>query len=137
MYNYLVMIYYSAALVNTVGVLLLSYGLTNQTLMETDPTLFSGFGLVMIMIWGLCYYACAQAARTYRGISLVFGLEKLVYCVLWINFVQGDVSWSELYERDLFAGLFYSIYGIIDGFYMSLFFVCAYQTPSILSHSNN
>ena len=120
-------IYYSAAFVNTIGVFVLSQGLTSQALMDTDPTLFSRFGLVMIMMWGVCYYACAQAAYTHRSISVSFALEKLIYVCMWIMFILGPVDWSQLYERDLLAGLFYSIYGVIDAIYLTLFLYCAYH----------
>lgn len=119
-------VYYSAAFVNVVGVLIFTKGLTNQTLMTTDPTLFSRFGLIMVIIWGLCYYVSRQAAKSQANISLVFALEKLVYFVSWVGFIQGPVEWETLYQSDLLAGLFYSIYGLIDGTYMLLFIYCAY-----------
>ena len=122
------LIYYSAAFVNTIGVLVFTRGLTNQTLIEVDPNHFSRFGLIMIMTWGVCYYACAQAARKHHAISLTFALEKLIYVLTWISFISGPVNWSQLYDRDLFAGVFYAIYGVIDAIYMSLFLYCAMQT---------
>ena len=125
--KYHLFIYYSAAFVNTVGVLFFTRGLTNQTLMETDPALFSRFGFVMIMMWGICYYACTHAAYTHRSISLSFALEKLIYVCMWVSFISGPVDWAQLYERDLFAGVFYCIYGVIDAIYLLLFLYCAYQ----------
>ena len=97
--------------------------------MQTDPTLFSRFGLGMIMMWGVCYYACAQAAYHYRSISLAFALEKLIYVCMWILFLQSPVDWAELYQKDFLAALFYSIYGVVDGVYLLLFMYCAYHTP--------
>ena len=96
---HLLYIYYSAAFANTIGVLFFTKGLTNQTLMQTDPTLFSRFGLGMIMMWGVCYYACAQAAYHYRSISLAFALEKLIYVCMWILFLLSPVDWTELYQK--------------------------------------
>ena len=116
----LLYVYYSAAFVNIIGVLFFTRGLTNQTLMQTDPTLFSRFGLCMIMMWGVCYYACAQAAHHYRSISLAFALEKLIYVCMWVQFLLSPVDWADLYRQDLFAGLFYSIYGVVDGIYLLL-----------------
>jgi hypothetical protein len=124
-------VYYSAAFVNTVGVLIFTKCLTNQDLMTTDPTLFSRFGLLMVMIWGLCYFASRQVAQSQASISLVFALEKLAYFVAWIGFIQGPVDWERLYQSDLFAGLFYSIYGLVDGTYMLLFVYCAYGAYSV------
>lgn len=125
-------VYYSAACANVIGVMIFSKGLTNQVLINTHPTLFSQFGILMIMIWGLCYFVCTNAAYDYASISLVFALEKLAYVVTWIRFIQGDVDWSVLYEKDLLAGLFYSIYGVVDGVYLLLFLYCAYGVSSKL-----
>ena len=122
----LIKIYYSAALVNTLGVLLFTKGLTNQSLMQTDPSLFSHIGIVLIMVWGLCYYACAKAAMHYSSISIVFAIEKLVYVCAWVLFVQAAPDWSNLYAQDLLTGLFYSIYGIVDALYMMFFAYTAY-----------
>ena len=123
-------IYYSAAFVNTIGVLFFTLGLTNETLMKIDPTLFSRFGLTMIMTWGVCYYACAQAAYTHRSINLTFALEKLIYVSMWVSFVSGPVDWAQLFEQDLLAGIFYGIYGVIDATYLILFALCAYHVNS-------
>ena len=117
--------YYTAALTNTVGVLIFTKGLTNQALMSADPVLFSRFGLVMIMVWGLCYFACAQSARSEVKISLVFAIEKLAYVISWIVLLQSDFEWGALFEQDLLAGIFYSIYGVVDGVYLLLFLYCA------------
>lgn len=125
-YSKLLKIYYSAAFINIIGVLFLSKGFTNQTLIQTDATLFSRFGLCMIILWGFCYFVCAPAAHQYPSISIVFAMEKLVYLVMWIHFIQGPVQWSTLYEQDLFAGIFYSIYGLIDGVFMLLFVYSAH-----------
>ena len=123
-------VYYTAAFANIIGVMIFTKGLTNQVLIETHPTLFSQFGILMIMMWGLCYFVCTDAAVDYASISLVFALEKLAYCVSWIIFIQGDIDWSLLYEKDLFAGVFYSIYGVVDGIYLLLFLYCAYSVSS-------
>ena len=120
-------IYWSAALVNTLGVLILSKGLNNSVLMDVDPTLFSSFGLCMIMIWGVCYYACSESAPYNPKIGLIFTLEKLVYVTMWIQWINGDTpSLEEIYERDFFAGVFYSIYGLIDAGYALLFSYTSY-----------
>jgi len=46
---------------------------------------------------------------------------------MWVSFISGPVNWAQLYEQDLFAGIFYSIYGVIDAIYLLLFLYCAYQ----------
>ena len=47
---------------------------------------------------------------------------------MWVTFISGPINWSQLYERDLFAGVFYTIYGVVDAIYMLLFLYCATQT---------
>lgn len=131
-------VYFSAAFVNTFGLLLLSKGLTNHTLIDTDPTLFSSFGLGMIIMWGVCYFACAHAAENWSRISLAFALEKSIYFVAWLCFIQSPIDWDLLYQQDLFAGIFYSLYGVVDGLFMCLFITCAYRADqnSIVSCMN-
>ena len=129
--RFILWVYWSAALVNTVGVLILSKGLSNQTLMKTDPLLFGPFGLCMIVVWGLCYYACAESALISPKIGLVFTLEKLMYVTMWIGWMRGDYSLKDVYQDDLFAGVFYSIYGVIDLIYACLFLYTAYRAHQI------
>lgn len=119
-------VYYTAAFANTIGVLIFTKGLTNQTLINSHPTLFSQFGIIMVMVWGLCYLACTQAAQVQKRISLIFALEKCVYLISWVLLLQSDFDWESLYQQDVLAGLFYSIYGVVDGIYMLLFLYCAY-----------
>ena len=127
--NFTLWEYWSAALINTVGVLLLSKGLSNSTLMETDPILFGPFGLCMIMVWGGCYYACADSAHSNPKIGLIFTLEKMIYVGMWMMWITDDTpSLDSLYQRDLFAGLFYTIYGVIDFSYALLFGYTAYKS---------
>ena len=123
--SWTIRIYLSAALVNTAGVLVFSRGLTSDALSQPDPSRFGTFGLVMIMIWGLCYAACARPACRVPEISVVFALEKLAYVVSWLTFLRGPVDWTALYAADPLAGLFYSIYGVVDASYLVLFLWCA------------
>ena len=97
--NFTLWVYWSAALINTVGVLFLSKGFSNSTLMETDPILFGPFGLCMIMVWGGCYYACADSASSNPKIGLIFTLEKIIYVGMWIMWITGDTpSLDSLYH---------------------------------------
>ena len=49
-----------------------------------------------------------------------FALEKLVYVVVWFNWISEN-SLAQLYAKDLFAGVFYSIYGPNDLIFMLFF----------------
>ena len=114
----------AAAIANFSGVLLFSKGLTNTVLMETDPVVMSSFGLIMIMVWGLAYLAAAFTQVNLKWFAAAFAIEKLVYVVCWVTWINSH-SLSDVYQQDLFAGIFYSVYGVNDAIFM-LFFVWVY-----------
>lgn len=105
---------------NVFGVLLFSRGFTNTTLAAADPVVMSNFGLVMIGLWGLAYWAAATIQSSLKWLAGAFALEKLVYVVVWLAW-QSENSISELYSKDLFAGVFFSIYGPNDFVFMVFF----------------
>ncbi|MFV1873696.1 MAG: hypothetical protein ACMZ64_10280 [Oleiphilus sp.] len=102
------------------SVLLFSKGFTNTILNAADPVVMSNFGLLMIMVWGLAYISIANTYQHTRWLIGVFALEKLIYFVVWITWLSNN-SLSNVYTNDLFAGLFYSIYGINDFIFMCFF----------------
>ncbi|MEC7547327.1 MAG: hypothetical protein VYB48_10385 [Pseudomonadota bacterium] len=114
----------AAAVANISGVLLFSKGLTNTVLMETDPVVMSSFGLIMIMVWGLAYLAAAFTQANLKWFAAAFAVEKLVYVICWLTWISSH-SLSDVYQQDLFAGIFYGIYGVNDAAFM-LFFVWVY-----------
>lgn len=114
----------AAAAMNIGGVMLFSKGLTNTALMETDPVVMSSFGLIMIMVWGLAYLGAAFTTGSLKWLAGAFAIEKLVYVVAWVTWVSSH-SLQAVYAEDLFAGIFYSIYGLNDGLFM-LFFAWVY-----------
>src|SRR5262249_1208001 len=67
----------AAAFVNVAGILLFSLGLTNTALIARNPVVFSRFGLVCIMLWGLAYLAVARAYAQVPLLVAVFAVEKL------------------------------------------------------------
>jgi hypothetical protein len=110
----------AAAIANISGVLIFSKGLTNTALMEADPVVMSSFGLIMIMVWGLAYFGAAFTPGNLRWIAGAFAVEKLVYVVCWLTWFSSD-NLQAVYEQDLFAGIFYSIYGLNDAVFMVFF----------------
>jgi hypothetical protein len=108
-----------AALMNF-SVILFSRGFTNTAINQADPVVMSNFGLLMIVVWGLAYLAAGAALPNIKWIAGVFALEKLIYGVVWINWQMGN-SLGAVYEADLMAGLFYSIYGLNDLIFMVFF----------------
>ena len=115
-------IFLSAAFANIVGVLVFCKGFTNTTLNNADPTLFSNFGLLMIMVWGLTYLAAARYTPKVPLIALAFAIEKAVYVMCWIRWMNNHKDEiPTIFAEDAFAGLFLSIYGGVDFIYMLLF----------------
>lgn len=117
-----------AALLNICGVLLLSRGFTNSAINKADPVVMSNFGLLMITVWGLAYLGAAKIDSNIKWLAAAFALEKLVYVVVWINWLSKN-SLAQLYSEDLFAGVFYSIYGANDLVFMLFFAYVSFRAP--------
>ena len=110
----------AAGIMNIGGVLIFSRGFTNTAINTADPVVMSNFGLLMIAVWGLAYLGAARVTTGIRWIAGAFALEKLVYVVVWCKWLSQN-SLAELYAKDLFAGVFFSIYGAIDFVFMLFF----------------
>ena len=116
----------AAGLMNIISVLVLSRFFTNEVIPETDPAVMSNFGLLMIMVWGLAYIALAVNYRKAKWVVGIFVVEKLIYVIAWLMWiVNNDVS--KVYEKDLFAGLFYSVYGLNDFVFFVFFLYVFYK----------
>lgn len=113
-----------AGLMNIGGVLLFSRAFTNTAINSADPVVMSNFGLVMITLWGAAYLAAAAIGSSVKWLAGVFALEKLVYVVVWVLWLSNN-SLAQLYAKDFFAGIFFSIYGLNDFVFM-LFFACVF-----------
>lgn len=111
----------AAGIMNTAGVLIFSRVFTNDVIPETDPIVMSYFGLLMIIIWGLAYIAVAKYFEKVKWLVGVFVLEKLCYVIAYIYWFSNN-NLLDVYDQDLMAGLFYSIYGLNDLVFM-LFFI--------------
>jgi hypothetical protein len=109
-----------AGIMNIGGVLLFSRLFTNTAINAADPVVMSNFGLVMIAVWGLAYASAASIGASVRWLAAVFALEKLVYVVVWIMWHSRN-SIATLVTTDLFAGIFFSIYGLNDFMFMVFF----------------
>jgi hypothetical protein len=110
-----------AGLMNA-SVLIFSRFFTNPTIAEFDPTVMSNFGLVMILVWGLAYMSIAKNYHTVKWLVGVFAIEKLIYGCVWINWMLSN-SISDVYDKDMMAGIFYAIYGINDWVFFGFFLV--------------
>ncbi|HEY1058512.1 MAG TPA: hypothetical protein VGE55_07260 [Limnobacter sp.] len=113
----------SAGLTNLIGMLAVSEGFTNTLFNELSPTVFSNFGAVCIMLWGLAYLSVANKALSVPALSLVFAVEKFLYTGTWVVWAQQH--WAQLgtiQSQSPQTALFYSSYGFIDLGY-GLFFL--------------
>lgn len=118
----------AAAIMNIGGALVFSRAFTNVAINDADPVVMSNFGLVMIVVWGLAYLGAATIKSKIKWLAGAFALEKLVYVVVWVMWLSKN-SLAPLYSEDLFAGLFFSIYGVNDLLFM-LFFLGVFLTQS-------
>ena len=110
----------AAGLMNIGGVLVFSRGFTNTAINNADPVVMSNFGLLMIAVWGLAYLGAAAAGSNIKWLAGAFAVEKLVYVVVWVMWLF-DNSLMEIYSKDMFAGAFFSIYGLNDFAFMLFF----------------
>ena len=110
----------AAGLMNIGGILLFSRVFTNETMNQADPVVMSNFGLLMIIVWGLAYLAVSSTYERAKWIIAVFAIEKLVYVITWGIWISKN-ELSSLYSNDLFAGVFYTIYGPNDIVFMLFF----------------
>lgn len=110
----------AAALMNIGGVLIFSRGFSNAAINNADPIVMSNFGLLMIVVWGLAYLGAATIQSSIKWLAGAFALEKLVYVVVWCQWIVNN-NLTSVYSNDLFAGIFYSIYGLNDFVFMLFF----------------
>jgi hypothetical protein len=101
-------------------VLVFSRFFTNTTIPEFDPVVMSNFGMLMIIVWGVTYMSIAKSYQHVKWLVGVFAIEKFIYGAAWINWMLNN-SLSAVYEKDLMAGLFYSIYGPNDWLFFLFF----------------
>jgi len=123
----------AAAMMNIGGVLIFSRGFTNSVINEFDPVVMSNFGLLIIVVWGLAYLGAASITAGMKWLAGAFAIEKLVYVVAWLLWFKEN-SLGAVYEQDLFAGIFYSIYGLNDFVFM-LFFAWVFMIQGRSSKS--
>lgn len=108
-----------AGLMN-MSVLVFSRFFSNPVIPEFDPVVMSNFGLLMIVIWGLAYISVAKYYQHTKWLIGVFAVEKLIYGFNWSTWILSN-DLSNIYDKDLFAGLFFSVYGINDWLFFLFF----------------
>lgn len=121
---------------NIFGVLLFSRAFTNTAINDADPIVMSNFGLFMIIVWGLAYLGASTINANVKWLAAAFVIEKLVYVLAWANWIASN-SLSALYSKDLFAGVFFSIYGLNDFIFLLFFSWVFMYSQRDASNENN
>jgi len=107
-------IFISAGLFNIAGSLIFSMFFTNPYPAKYYPAVFSDFGFIAIILWGMAYLAVSSVYMHNRAL-MVFAVEKMVYVVTWVYFLVN--SWAELpgiYNESIMTGMMLSVYGSGD-----------------------
>lgn len=118
----------AAAMMNIGGVLLFSRMFTNTAINNADPVVMPNFGLLMIVVWGLAYLSASNIHSSIKWLAGVFAIEKLIYFIVWIRWLLEN-NLASVYSTDLFAGIFYSIYGLNDFVFMLFFAWLFFSEP--------
>jgi hypothetical protein len=122
-----------AGILNISGVLMFSRFFTNRAIYDTDPNAMSKFGLLMIIVWGLAFIASSKKHKDLKWLVGVFAIEKLVYSIYWTFWIlKNDLI--PIYQQDLMAGFFYTVYGLNDWLFF-LFFTFVFFKPIIKTKS--
>lgn len=112
-----------AAAYNVIGILVFSLGLQNPLLQKYDPDVFSCFGQVGIILWGLAYAASIPSYPSLPWLFLVFFVEKMAYFLHWVNWLlKNGTQLPALFAESPVTALFFSVYGAGD-FLFGLFFL--------------
>ena len=125
-----------AGLSNILGVIICSRAFTNDVMLATQPDVMGYFGLISIILWGLAYISVCKSYNQVRWLVGVFAIEKLVYVVAWLAFLTSH-SLSAIYERDVLAGVFYTIYGANDFIFMLFFSYVFLKRGQVPSNANS
>jgi hypothetical protein len=111
-----------AGCVNFFGTLLVSRGFTNRLLTSLDPVVFSHFGLIAIMLWGMAFVAVSKSYQLVPYVVMVFMVEKFVYAIAWILWItRSGHQLPGLLSSAPSTGAFFVTYGVVD-FLFGLFF---------------
>ena len=123
----------AAAIMNIGGVIVFSRAFSNIAINNADPVVMSNFGLLMIIVWGLAYLGAAFINSNIKWLAGAFAAEKLVYVIVWVTWLSKN-NLAPLYSTDVFAGMFYSIYGLNDLVFM-LFFIWMFLSQRSDGHA--
>ena len=107
-----------ACLVNF-GMLVFNVGFTRTEPIEVlNPQVFSVFGQVMILVWGVAFLLAGLGDDKPSYIWWAFTLEKAMYVGSWLSRLREIPSPTGLLDL---APVFHTIYGPVDAIFMLLF----------------
>lgn len=126
----------AAGLSNILGVMICSKAFTNDVMLATQPDVMGIFGLISIVLWGFAYIAVSKSYNQVRWLVGVFVIEKLAYVIAWLTLMSSR-SLSSIYEQDILAGVFYTIYGANDFMFMLFFGFVLLKRHHVPSKTND
>lgn len=130
--------FYLAAIAHIGGALLFSYGFNNPLLTESYPVVFSDFGLVLMMLWGLNYLAVAHVFYAVRWLLLVFVFEAIAYVASWVMWLyEYHGAWQSIYDQDELTGLFLVGYGVVNLIFAMFFLYVFARTKRFDTRTDN
>ncbi|WP_373766527.1 hypothetical protein [Glaesserella sp.] len=112
-----------AGLYNIVGILYATSFFMDQTIADVNPAVFSWFGQISVILWGLAYLSVAFSFYSVPKLVFVFFLQKMVYAVTWaVWFFSHQDAVTKLAETAPSLVTFFNSYGAGDLFF-GLFFL--------------
>ncbi|MFB6274889.1 MAG: hypothetical protein ABEI32_01915 [Halothece sp.] len=107
---------------NVLGILVFSKLFTNYMLSVVDPVVFSWFGQVSLLLWGLAYWSVAQSYQNVLYLLVVFFFEKMLYTGTWLVWIlEKSSSLPTIASESPLTAIFFSGYGVGD-FVFGIFF---------------
>ena len=121
----------TGGLSNTLGVLVFSRFFTNEAIVYFHPNVMSNFGLLMLMPWGLLMFIMVCYYKILPQVLLILALEKIIYVVVWVEWILRN-NLKSVFEVDLMAGIFYSVFGVNDMLFFVAFLYIYFNTNKLL-----
>lgn len=108
-------LFQAAGWTNLLGMAVFSLMFTNTHLFAQSPVVFSPFGCLLVMLWGVAYLSVARHYRELPLLVAVFAIEKALYAATWLQWlVAHGHELPALFTTSPLTALFYSSYGVID-----------------------
>lgn len=104
-----------AGMFNIGGVLIFSLFFTNPYPARYYPSVFSDFGMVLTIVWGMAYIASIPVYREAGILMFVFAAEKLAFAASWVIFLADKgIMLPGIFRESPVTGLMFGIYGFGD-----------------------